>query len=60
MHAIARFVGLDLRSMRPNVKFAILPAAIVQSNAVPRASAATGARRTPAMVRAISSSRQVA
>jgi hypothetical protein len=29
MHAIARFVGLDLRSMRPNAKFLIIPAAIV-------------------------------
>lgn len=29
MRAIARFVGLDLRSMRPNAKFAIIPAAIV-------------------------------
>jgi hypothetical protein len=29
MHAIARFVGLDLRSMRPNMKFLIIPAAIV-------------------------------
>jgi hypothetical protein len=29
MHAIARFVGLDLRSMRPNAKFWIIPAAIV-------------------------------
>ena len=29
MHAIARFVGLDLRSMRPNAKFLIIPAAII-------------------------------
>jgi len=29
MHAVARFVGLDLRSMRPNAKFLIIPAAIV-------------------------------
>ncbi|MBG0568020.1 ABC-2 transporter permease [Actinoplanes aureus] len=29
MHAIARFVGLDLRSMRPNAKFLIIPAGIV-------------------------------
>lgn len=29
MHAIARFVGLDLRSMRPNAKFLIIPAAMV-------------------------------
>ena len=29
MQAIARFVGLDLRSMRPNVKLLIIPAAIV-------------------------------
>jgi len=29
MHAIARFVGLDLRSMRPNAKFLLIPAAIV-------------------------------
>jgi hypothetical protein len=29
MHAITRFVGLDLRSMRPNAKFLIIPAAIV-------------------------------
>lgn len=29
MRAIARFVGLDLRSMRPNAKFLIIPAAIV-------------------------------
>ena len=29
MHAIARFVGLDLRSMRPSAKFLIIPAAIV-------------------------------
>jgi hypothetical protein len=29
MHAIARFVGLDLRSMRPNAKFLIIPGAIV-------------------------------
>jgi ABC-2 family transporter protein len=29
MHAIARFVGLDLRSMRPSAKFLIIPAAII-------------------------------
>jgi ABC-2 family transporter len=29
MHAIARFVDLDLRSMRPNAKFLLIPAAIV-------------------------------
>ena len=29
MHAVARFVGLDLRSMRPNAKFLIIPAAII-------------------------------
>jgi hypothetical protein len=29
MQAIARFVGLDLRSMRPNAKFLIIPAAII-------------------------------
>jgi hypothetical protein len=29
MHAIARFVGMDLRSMRPNAKFLIFPAALV-------------------------------
>jgi ABC-2 family transporter protein len=29
MHAIARFVDLDLRSMRPNAKFLIIPAAVV-------------------------------
>ena len=29
MHAIARFVDLDLRSMRPNAKFLIIPAAII-------------------------------
>ena len=29
MHAIARFVDLDLRSMRPNAKFLIIPGAII-------------------------------
>jgi len=29
MHAVARFVDLDLRSMRPSAKFLIIPAAIV-------------------------------
>jgi hypothetical protein len=29
MHAIARFVGLDLRSTRPSAKFLIIPAAII-------------------------------
>ena len=29
MHAIARFVGLDLRSLRPHAKYMIIPAAIV-------------------------------
>jgi hypothetical protein len=29
MHAIARFVGVDLRSMRPNAKYMIIPAVVV-------------------------------
>jgi ABC-2 family transporter protein len=29
MHAIARFVGLDLRSLRPSAKYMIIPVAIV-------------------------------
>jgi hypothetical protein len=31
MRAIARFVGLDLRSMRPNAKYMVIPVAIVSA-----------------------------
>lgn len=34
MHAIARFVGVDLRSMRPNAKYMIIPAVVVVVPAV--------------------------